>query len=792
MRITLLLWLIFVGSGLTGRASHIAGGNIELVALSKPGQFQLSLNLYIDDASRGSDAIIEPSIILSVFRQRDHKLMGDYPIRLGRRLPLVYANPACARSRGLETSEVRYSGVVQFDPAAFDDPAGYYIVWEKCCRNQNVINIVRPQTEGMTYYLAFPPLLRNGQPYRNSSPVFLTPNAEYICIDKPFSLAFRATDADGDQLRYSLVTPYNDNIYKPPGYANSPANPPYRLLGWERGFSASQAITGNPALQISASGVLTVRPNRVGLYAFAVLCEEFRPQADGTLQKIGEVRRDHQILVVDCAAQVPPKPIITALNPADQSPATFCEGNFALLQTESDTNFNYQWRVNGYNLPGETKRILRATEPGEYTVLKSFAQVCTRDSVSEVFVLTLKPSHRATIDAPDTVLCVNRPVRLQANTRADFRYQWSLDGVDIPGATAAFLDAAQPGRYKLKLLSETTGCTALDSVGVTKSRLEKVVVQAITPNSPLCEGNPLTAVVSQPPTRLTYVWQRDGQPLPGLTTATIMNAQPGSYQLTVSDSSCSLTSPPALVIPRPQPVLDSLPPACAGTAGRIPLRATPAGGLFGGPGVTNAAFDPAIAGAGRHRLTYAVTNSAGCRGDTSRYVTVITVPTPNLGQSLTVLAGRSLTLQGPADPGLTYTWEPTTDLTSPTTASLTVRPAQTTVYRLTVSRGGLCPVSTDVRIEVIPNLFVPTAFTPNGDGQNDTWTFTGIGEFPQCSVRVFNRWGEVVFDAAAYQQPWDGRYQGRPVGPGAYQFIVRPGPDLPEQRGTVMVLNQDF
>ena len=132
MKIRILFGLLLWGSYLPGWASHIAGGNIEMVALDKPGQFQLSLNLYIDDASKGPDATIDPTITLSIFRKSDDKLMGNYPIKLGRRLILVYANPACARQRGLQTSEVRYSGVVQLDPVAFSDPAGYYVVWEKC------------------------------------------------------------------------------------------------------------------------------------------------------------------------------------------------------------------------------------------------------------------------------------------------------------------------------------------------------------------------------------------------------------------------------------------------------------------------------------------------------------------------------------------------------------------------------------------------------------------------------------------------------------------------------------
>lgn len=795
MKLTLRLTLLLLLYCLTSQASHIAGGNIELVALDKPGQFQLSLNLYIDDASKSPDAIIQPSIVLSVFRKSDDKLMGDYTLKLGRRLVLVYANPACARQRGLQTSEVRYSATVQFDPAAFDDPAGYYIVWETCCRNQNVVNIRLPQADGMIYYLQFPPLLRNGQPFRNSSPVFLTPNAEYICIDKPFSLAFRATDADGDQLRYSLVTPYNDNVYKPAGFANSPQNPPYRLLLWENGFSASQAITGNPPLQISPTGVLTVRPDRVGLYAFTVLCEEFRPDASGTLQKIGEVRRDHQILVVDCATKVPPKPAITALNPTGQSPVAFCAGSFALLQTESDSNFNYQWRINGYNLPGETKQILRATQPGEYTVLKSYALVCTRDSVSDPFVLTLKPSPPAHINRVDTVLCVHtNNIELIANSEANVQYQWAFNGVNLPGATAPKLSATQAGRYLLRVFSPTNECTALDSVTITKNPLDRVTIEGLTANAPLCEGTPLRVALSQPTdtTRLTYTWQYNGRPSTDLTTASVGRAQPGTYQVTVSDSSCRVTSALIQINVRPRPIIDSVPPVCATDPNRITLRALPTGGLFSGPGVSNGRFDPTSAGPGLFTIRYQVSNAAGCVGDTSRRIQVLDVPTPNLGSALSVVAGGKVILQGPIGTDLTYTWEPVSPPGSATTAAITVRPAETTTYRLTVSRQGLCPVSGSVLVEVIPRLLVPTAFTPNNDGQNDRWELTGIGAFPQCRVRVFNRWGEVIFDAVGYPQPWDGRYQGKPVTPGVYQYSIQPSPDLPEQRGTVTVIDTDF
>ncbi|MCK0144467.1 gliding motility-associated C-terminal domain-containing protein [Arenibacter sp. F26102] len=67
------------------------------------------------------------------------------------------------------------------------------------------------------------------------------------------------------------------------------------------------------------------------------------------------------------------------------------------------------------------------------------------------------------------------------------------------------------------------------------------------------------------------------------------------------------------------------------------------------------------------------------------------------------------------------------------------------------------------------------AFTPNGDGVNDTWTIYGIENYPNSIVRVFNSWGKEVFAAKNYQNNWDGHYKdlssGLPDG-GSYYYQV--------------------
>jgi hypothetical protein len=113
---------------------------------------------------------------------------------------------------------------------------------------------------------------------------------------------FAGVDDDGDSLVYSLVTPLSTHSIDPfppllPG--------PYPLVQWKPPFSPTNILGGAPDLKISDEGFLTATPTQQGLYVFAVKCEEFR---DG--EKIGEVRRDFQMLVVDVCPQAEPPQIL--------------------------------------------------------------------------------------------------------------------------------------------------------------------------------------------------------------------------------------------------------------------------------------------------------------------------------------------------------------------------------------------------------------------------------------------------------------------------------------------------
>jgi gliding motility-associated-like protein len=63
-------------------------------------------------------------------------------------------------------------------------------------------------------------------------------------------------------------------------------------------------------------------------------------------------------------------------------------------------------------------------------------------------------------------------------------------------------------------------------------------------------------------------------------------------------------------------------------------------------------------------------------------------------------------------------------------------------------------------------------FSPNGDNINDTWNIRALKDFANCTVEIFNRWGQPIFRSNGYQQPWDGTYNGKPLPVATYYYII--------------------
>lgn len=129
-----------------------------------------------------------------------------------------------------------------------------------------------------------------------------------------------------------------------------------------------------------------------------------------------------------------------------------------------------------------------------------------------------------------------------------------------------------------------------------------------------------------------------------------------------------------------------------------------------------------------------------------------------------------LTVSG-ANEDLGYTWFPDYGLSSAAGTSVVASPAVTTTYSVSGFFGG-CQYTDAVTITVGNPLRLPTSFTPNNDGYNDTWDVDGLLEYNLADIRIFDRWGQVVYRSVGYSQPWDGRNGGKEVPVGTYYYAI--------------------
>ncbi len=132
----------------------------------------------------------------------------------------------------------------------------------------------------------------------------------------------------------------------------------------------------------------------------------------------------------------------------------------------------------------------------------------------------------------------------------------------------------------------------------------------------------------------------------------------------------------------------------------------------------------------------------------------------------------------PADSEYFYEWTPPTYLANPNATQTISSPEQTITYHITITdfdAGGFCAKSDSVTIFVFeafcgkPNIFVPNAFSPNGDGENDVLYVRG-GNITDLTLAIYDRWGNVVFETTDQTMGWDGTYKDDLAEPAVFVY----------------------
>jgi gliding motility-associated-like protein len=131
---------------------------------------------------------------------------------------------------------------------------------------------------------------------------------------------------------------------------------------------------------------------------------------------------------------------------------------------------------------------------------------------------------------------------------------------------------------------------------------------------------------------------------------------------------------------------------------------------------------------------------------------------------------------------LTYSWTNSQSLSCPDCLNPVATPQVTTAYTLIATDANGCSASEGTLIVVIgdtldpdecfTSFYIPNAFTPNGDGVNDIFFVYGRG-VEELQLRIFNRWGELVFETKDQSRGWDGTYRGQLLNPDVFVYELR-------------------
>ena len=187
---------------------------------------------------------------------------------------------------------------------------------------------------------------------------------------------------------------------------------------------------------------------------------------------------------------------------------------------------------------------------------------------------------------------------------------------------------------------------------------------------------------------------------------------------------------------------------------------------------------------------YSITGQ-GCISNTIvKEMKMFPVPVVSAGPDRFLLQGGQVVLLGEASgsANYSYSWGPDTWLSNPAVAQPVCKAQTDITYRLTVTADGGCAASDEVFVKVLLTPLIPNAFSPNGDGINETWVIHHLDSYPGATVQVFDRYGKSIFFSNGYNKPWDGTVGGAAVPVGTYYYIVRPGNGLQPLTGSVTIL----
>jgi gliding motility-associated-like protein len=680
-RLAFLIFGLFLILPFSANATHIVGGEIGYKCLGG-NQYEITLRVFRDCFNANPTAFFDDPGIIGVYASNGLRInnislrpIGNDTLREG--LDSCYTsfiNNVCVHT-------TVYKTVLTLAPRV----GGYHFVYQRCCRNTTISNIVNPTEAGATYDI----LLTEAAMLKcNSSPVVNSWPPVYVCANQELNVNSAATDLNNDSIAYKLCEPLVGGTIQRP-QPIPPTGPPFQPIVWlAPTYSISNVLGGEKPLTIDVNtGIMNGVPPILGQFVVGVCIEEYDRATKLLLSK---VRRDFQYNVVNC--QVP--------QAAFEAPKEVCVGTSLTLNKKTNGAKSVEWYEGE---PGAEKLIAKGdsvklsfSKAGKNKITlyyeKGTACQSTFSVVIEAVAIDVNTSPAA---IQTSTVCRGSVFQVNVQNKDVNRllnYDWKTSGNLVSGQNTSSASFKMDAPTEITLqLSNSLGCK---STLIFPVALFPAIKSGLNDGVQICRDQP-SATNPDFNKNLSYEWS----PQTGLSNSkignpviTLKNSQIYSVKITDPDSKCDTTvSFNAVVKPfGANPGIENLLTVCYNVGKQInpnfnnTLRYLwrPAMGLNdstkGNPIVTL-----------KESMSYKVfiqNPASGC--DTTLDVRIEVspmLPVVELDTTLDFCPNISKKVKLPESPLVTYLWSPATGLDNPNIANPTFNLKSSQLYTVKVT-----------------------------------------------------------------------------------------------------------
>jgi gliding motility-associated-like protein len=453
----------------------------------------------------------------------------------------------------------------------------------------------------------------------------------------------------------------------------------------------------------------------------------------------------------------------------------------------------YKWDFGNGDTSNLANPPYTYTTPGTYNVklLARNVKGCEQ-TITQPLVIYDKPPFTAT---NDTLLCAKDSLQMQAASALPGTYSWTPDNYFIlnPKTPDAIVFPPKSSVYKVTF-TDTQGCVNFKDIKVDVR--DTIRVRTIS-DSTVCTSDEIH-LPSVTDGEYTYRWTDLGRNLvvSTLADAYVTPSPPKqSYEIQVALGKCrsadtvtlKVVDPPRATAAPDTTVCFGIPLTLRATGGTY-YKWTPAYYVDKSTSAVTLAHPPDTT-----LFTVTVTDTLGCPKPVTATALVNVVPKVNAFAGNDTIIMLNTPFQLNATGGVRYTWAPPDGLNSRNIYNPVTTYNRDITYTVTAYTQEGCSGTDNIFVRFIkgPDIYIPNAFSPNGDGLNDLFRPLPVGIVQMEFFRVFDRWGKLMFSSTAYLKGWDGTVNGSIAAVGTYVWVVQ-GKDINnntvQRKGTVTLV----